>query len=65
MLTNPDSKHGEGDVVEEKGNLMQGQLEQLLKSTAAEHDCHRRAQADIIIHGDDHGMTRLSVKKVD
>jgi hypothetical protein len=49
MLTNPDSKQREGDVVEEKGNLMQVQVEHFLKATAAEHDRHRGAQADTMV----------------
>jgi hypothetical protein len=81
MLTNPDSKHmevdnkhREVDVVEEKGNMIQVQVEQFLngmrhKSTAAEHDIQCGTQASIVIHGNDHGMTRLlddnAVKKVD
>ena len=52
------------DGVEKKGNMMQVHVEQFLKgvgykSTAAEHDRHCGTQADIVIHGNYHGMTRL------
>ena len=48
MLTSPDSRYGEVDVVRERGSMMQVQVEQLLKSVgyksnAAEHHLHRGA----------------------
>jgi hypothetical protein len=64
MLTSHESRYEKVDMMRERGSMIQVQVEQLLKgggykSTAAEHDLHHGAQADGIIHGDEHGMTGL------
>ena len=50
MLTNIDSKYNKVNV------FLKGVG---LKTNAVEHELHRGARTDIIIHGDDHGMIRL------
>jgi hypothetical protein len=70
--TNPDGKHDEVNVVRERGNVRQGQAEQLLKVLgykfiADEQDLQRGAQEDrfnrdTVRHGDDHDV--INVEKL-